>query len=499
MKKTIRVPLGELEIHPLVLGIKRFQPIQFMTFTMKHIGQKTAVIVVKRKGNYYIIDGGHRYYSAIEAGNIDTLECEVLDIPNSEIIDNRITYNQKMRVHLSEKCTNIEHMLGLMGNDQGKRNDLLGMQNINDDDEYGTAGKNKFEIACMQSGLDFSGRTLRKLMSVYEYEKTDDSLGLIEGIDNGTYKIDGAYNLMLSSKNKDDKKNTKQKIKIDALNTDVWFKVFEQSSVDLSNLKKYRPQFAMFSPTYWTMKEYRNQGVMKYGQEPTLKEYLENCRKFIDALIEIMDENGIIVVVIGETYAGGYKSITTQYEMMLLDAGVEIIGVSEWVKSNPTPIIVEDFFRPANEKIFVCKMKGAKVNFNPKMKKTKEGKKMVKNSHKANDGSKRYFVQDEETIITNIITTPVFNSSEYKKYDPNFTHDAPCPMAVYDAFVETYTLPGMTCIDIHCGAGQGLEVFAQHGCNVIGVDIDPVSVEFCNKRMNMVLGERTKSELLQAA
>ena len=72
-------------------------------------------------------------------------------------------------------------------------------------------------------------------------------------------------------------------------------------------------------------------------------------------------------------------------------------------------------------------------------------------------------------------------------------------MAVYDAFVETYTLPGMTCIDIHCGAGQGLEVFAQHGCNVIGVDIDPVSVEFCNKRMNMVLGERTKSELLQAA
>lgn len=499
MKKTIRVPLGKLEIHPLVLGIKRFQPIQFMTFTMKHIGQKTAVIVVKREGNYYIIDGGHRYYSAIEAGNIDTLECEVLDIPNSEIIDNRITYNQKTKVHLSEKCTNIEHMLGLMGNDQGKRNDLLGMQNINGDDEYGTAGKNKFEIACMQSGLDFSGRTLRKLMSVYEYEKTDDSLNLIEGIDNGTYKIDGAYNLMLSSRNKDEKKNTKEKIKIEALNTDVWFKVFEQSSVDLSNLKKYRPQFAMFSPTYWTMKQYRNQGVMKYGQEPTLKEYLENCRKFIDALIEIMDENGIIVVVIGETYAGGYKSITTQYEMMLLDTGVEILGVSEWVKSNPTPILVEDFFRPANEKIFVCKMKGAKVNFNPKMKKTKEGKKMVKNSHKANDGSKRYFVQDEETIITNIITTPVFNSSEYKKYDPNFTHDAPCPMAVYDAFVETYTLPGMTCIDIHCGAGQGLEVFAQHGCNVIGVDIDPVSVEFCNKRMNMVLGERTKSELLQAA
>jgi cyclopropane fatty-acyl-phospholipid synthase-like methyltransferase len=58
----------------------------------------------------------------------------------------------------------------------------------------------------------------------------------------------------------------------------------------------------------------------------------------------------------------------------------------------------------------------------------------------------------------------------------------------------------MTCIDIHCGAGQGLEVFARHGCNAIGVDIDPVSVEFCNKRMNMVLGERDQNlEFKQAA
>ena len=499
MKKTIRVPLGELEIHPLVLGIKRFQPNQFMIFSMKNFGQKTAVVVVERKGLFYIIDGGHRYYSAIEAGNIDTLECVVLDIPNSEIIDNRITYNQKTKVHISEICANIEHMLGLMGNDQGKRNDLLGMQNIEDENEFGLAGKDKFEIACMQSGLPFSGRTLRKLMAVYEYEKTDDSLGLLDGIDDGTYKYDSAYKLMKSSEEKEDKKNTKQKIKAEAISADVWFKVYNQSSVNLSNLKKYRPQFAMFSPTYWTMKPYRNLGEMNYGNESTLKEYLDNCRKFIDALMDIMDENGVIVIVIGESYAGGYKSIITQYEMMLLDAGLEILGVCEWVKSNPTPVEVENFFRPANEKIIVCKMKNGVVNFHPKTKSTKEGKKMVKKSHKAKDGTNRYFVQAEETTITNIITTPVFNNSEYKKYDPNFTHDAPCPMAVYEAFVESYTLPGMTCIDIHCGAGQGLEVFARHGCNAVGVDIDSVSTDFCKKRMDMVLSERSDVELQLAA
>ncbi len=497
--ETTRVKLSELQIHPLVLKIKKYQPNQFITYSMKHFPKKTAVIVVLRNGIYYIIDGGQRYYSAIEAGNFEFLDCIVLNIPDSEILDTRITYNLKTKVHMSEKCFNIEHLLGLIGTNQGKRNDLLGMDKLNDDNEFGTAGKNRFEIACMLSGLNFSSGTLRKLMAVYDYEKKDSSLDLIEGIDSGKYSIDAAYKLMLSSIEKDDKKATKQKIKIEALNTDVWFKVFEQSSVDLSNLKEYRPQFAMFSPPYWTMKDYRNQSDMRYGQESTLLKYLGNSRRFIDALMEIMDENGVIVIIIGESYAGGYKSIITQYEMMLLDSGLEIIGKSPWIKSNSTPVILKDFFRPVDETILVCKIKGAEVNFNPKMKKTKEGKKMVKKSHKAKDGTERHFVQDDETVVSNVIITPVVNDSEYKKYDPEFTHDAPAPMAVYEQFVETYTLPGMTCIDIFCGAGQGLEVFARNGCNVIGVDIDPVSVEFCNKRMNMVLGERSESELQQAA
>jgi hypothetical protein len=176
MKKTTSFPLGDLQIHPKVLAVKTYKPNPFMTFSMKHSGQKTPLIIVERNDGYKIIDGGYRYYSAIEAGNIETLECYILDIPDSEILDNRISYNQKTKVHLSEKCINIEHMLGLMGNNQGKRNDLLGVQNMNDDNEFGTAGKNKFERACMESGLDFSGRTLRKLMAVHEYEKTDNSL-----------------------------------------------------------------------------------------------------------------------------------------------------------------------------------------------------------------------------------------------------------------------------------------------------------------------------------
>lgn len=497
MKTTIEIKLCELEIHPKVLSVKTYQLNKFMAYSIKHFGQKTEVVVVEEDGKYYIIDGGHRYFAAIEAGNIEYLTCLVLDIEEDEILNVRISYNQKTKMQISEICKNVEHLLGLIGNNQGRRNDLLGMQNMEDENEFGLAGKDRFEFACMHAGLDFSARTLRKLMAVHDFEKNDNSLMLLDGIDNGTYKIDAAFKLMQKSLKIDKKNAAKKQREIDTINENVWFKNFEQSAVDLSNLKEYKPNFAMLSPTYWQMKEYRNQGEMKFGQEPTLKQYLENCRKFIDALIDIMDENGVIVIVIGESYKGGYKSITTQYEMMLLDAGLEILGVCEWEKINPTPVVVENFFRPANEKIFVCKMPGAKIPFNPRMISTKSGIKSVKKSQKRKDGSQRFYVEDTERIITNVITTPVLNPWEYKKYDADFTHDAPCPMEIYDIFTETYTLPGMTCIDIHCGAGQGLEVFARRGCNAIGVDIDPVSIEFCNKRMNMVLGNEV--ELSQAA
>ena len=499
MKELKSIKVSELEIHPLVLEVKPAQSNEFITFSMQHFGQKTAVIVIERNGSYFIIDGTIRFKAAIDIGLIKELECEVLDIPDSEILNTRSTYHQKSKVHLSEKCNSIEYMLDLIGKSQGKRNDLLGNNNPDDENEFGTIGRDRFEIVCMKSGLEFSSRTLRKLMDIHFFEKENPSLNLIDKIDSGKLKIDGAHKLMKKGKIIETKNQLKKQRKIDTLNSNVWFKLYKMCSTKLFFLEPYQPKFAMFSPPYWEMKEYRNQGEMKYGQEQTLEQYLVNSKTIIDSLISIMDKNGVIVIVLGESYAGGYKSITTQYEMMLLNAGLEILGVCEWVKSNPVPTIIKDFFRPSNEKIFVCKMRGAEIQFTPKMKPTKDGKISIKNSHKAKDGSERHFLQDEETIISNIITTPVFNKSEYKKYDPKFTHDAPCPMEIYEIFVESYTKPGDTCIDIHCGSGQGLEVFARHGCNAIGVDIDPLSIEFCEKRLTMILGERTESDLQMAA
>ena len=150
---------------------------------------------------------------------------------------------------------------------------------------------------------------------------------MIDGIDSGKFKIDGAYKLMNSRIDKQSKKARRKQIEIERVTSNVWFELFEQSATDLSNLKHFKPNFAMFSPPYWKMRKYRNQSEIKYGQEPTLQQYLDNSKNIIKELMNIMDKNGVIVIVIGEAYKGGYKSITSKYELMLLDCGLEILGV----------------------------------------------------------------------------------------------------------------------------------------------------------------------------
>ncbi|CAM4378116.1 hypothetical protein EWU23_13515 [Cytophagaceae bacterium 50C-KIRBA] len=497
--QEVDIPIENIKPHTEIPLLNKEKKMDHIEYTMKRFGQVTPILGNFEDGIFYVVDGIVRLEIAKKLGH-KTLRCLPINISKEDVVKFRLTSNQRTKMSYSEIVKYAEHMLELVGKTQGKKKELLGFEDFDNEDHHGLVGKDRYELACHLLDLPIKGSSLRKLMDIHWHEeKDDDSLGLIEGLDNNLFSLDAAHRLVKKDKKIQEKNLFKEWRKNEISNQAVWSKIFHQSSDDLLNLKKYRPNFAMFSPPYWMMKLYRNQGEMKYGQESTLEEYIINSRKFIDALVEIMDKDGVVVIVIGESYSGGYMGVINEYENMLKSSGLEILGKCPWIKTNPTPTIVDKFFRPADEMIFVCKMKGGNPIFNPQMTPTKDGKKGIKKSHKAKNGSQRFFLQDEERVLTNVIETPVCNPTEYQKYDSNFFHDAPCPMEIYDILTQSYTLPGMTCIDIHCGAGQGLEIFAKWGCNSVGVDIDIESVEFCRKRMDMVLGSENSEELAIAA
>ena len=492
MSKSVEpIKVSEIEIHPAVKEIWQKKKVDFIKYTMSRTGQENPIFVVKRNDMFYVIEGVVRFLAAQEIPMVD-LDCIILDIPDNQVINQRLRLNQKSKTHIKETCYYVEHMLGLIGNSQGKKHELMGFEKFNDDEEFGLAGKDRYEIACYYTGLDFGPSTLRKLMKIYWLEKEDKKvakLGLLDFIDRGELSVDKAHNHLMKREKKIKDKEEREKRDYEGKSTNGWYKLFNKSSLDLSDLEDGSIKLAGFSPPYeGSMRSYRHQDELKHGQEKTTKEYIANGMRFCKALLPKLHKDGVVFIIIGEAYKGSYNSVVSRYELALREIGFDIMGVCQWIKENPTPVKLKEFFQPADEKIIVCKKMGGKPTFHPTLKQSEGGSGEIelKRSRDGKNGKSNYYMGGDGSCITNVITTPVFNHKEYKGIDPSFQHDAPSPKKIYEIFIETYSNPSDIFLDIFCGSGQGLDVALSNGRNAIGYDIDPLSIEFCEKRLNKI-------------
>lgn len=499
------IPLDQIEIHPVVKDTYREKDLSYMKFSMRIYGQQNVVIVTKRKDKYLLVDGVDRYILATTEPdlNMESLECMVVYIPDEEILDYRIRYNQKTKPSIEETCIQVEHLLGIIGFSQGKKREQLDLGNENLDADFELLGKDRFELACKLLNLDFKSSTLRKLMSVFYFETDPNNtkkLGLLGLIDKGDMNISKAYSKIKCVEGKDEEQEEMERLDYERKTVDVDYKLFSKSSIDLSDIPSNSVRLAMDSPPYWRILGYENQDEMLHGWEKTKEEYIENELRFRREIKRVLEPNGVMVVIIGDTYRDGYQGICRRLETALEDDGWRILDSATWVKSNPNPHPVDDHFIPGSEKIIVCcKSKDEKPVFHKVTKASADGKAGLKKSVKSKDGTQNYYYSDGNSCITNVFRTAGCNKEHFKKIDPNYTHPAPAPMEIYEPFIKAYTNPGSTFLEIFSGSGQGLEVGLRHGCNVIGYDINPVNINFCQKRLDMVLDERRGDELQMAA
>ena len=103
--------------------------VEFIKYTMKLTGQENPIYVVKRKDKFYVVEGVVRLVAAQEIP-MEFLDCIVLDIPDNQVIDQRLRLNQKSKTHIKETCYYVEHMLGMIGKSQGKKHELMGFAKL---------------------------------------------------------------------------------------------------------------------------------------------------------------------------------------------------------------------------------------------------------------------------------------------------------------------------------------------------------------------------------
>lgn len=498
--KNLKIRVSELEVHQEVTKTFKKKEMSIMEFSMNRFGQEQPITVVESNNKYFIIDGLCRFEIA-KKHNLETLDCTVVNLPIEEVLNTRIRINQKLKVDLEETCRNAEHILGILGDSQGKKREKLGFKDFDSEENFGLIGKDRYELTCMLLGLDFKASTLRQLMFVYwDWKSSDknDSDGVFEALNQGIIKIHKAHSLLKSKQTKDDRSKQIELQDYEGKISDVSYQLFNKSSLDLSDIPDGTLKLSIQSPPYFGLRKYRNQDRLTHGREEKVKKYIQNEIKFYRGLKPKLTEDGVLVVNIGETYRGGYQGVCSKLETALRKDGWKIIDVNIWVKKNPKSQPHKNRFLPSYERIIVCSLNEVET-FNDQYKPSSTGKSKIIRGTGLKNGSTGFSMSHEKSSIPNVIITSVFQKSEFENVDPTFKHDAPCPLEIYNIFIKAYSNPNDTILDMFSGSGQGILSAIRNGRNAIGYDVDPVSIEFTHKRLQVELNKRQEFKLQIAA
>ena len=206
--------------------------------------------------------------------------------------------------------------------------------------------------------------------------------------------------------------------------------------------------------------------------------------------------NGVVVIIIGETYRDGYQGVCTKLETALEKDGWYILDVNTFVKTNAkaTPHVAR--FLNSKETIIVAGLKPAtETLFNDVTRPSSIGEFKVIPGSSRTTGGKGFSMASPESSITNVFIESVFQKSEYSDVDDEFFHQAPTSVNIYEKFILGYSNPGENVGELFLGSGSGLESAILNGRHGYGWDVDHESIDFCNKRLNKRLEEREQAKI----
>lgn len=490
MEKILTAPAAAFQVHPEVLKVFKKKNIDGMRFLIYQVGQQTPIDVVEIDGQLYIIDGVARF-ECINELKLPSVIYRVVDVEPEKIMEYRLFNNSRPERTFTEKCLLGKHWLDLIGSSQGKKRDQTRYAYSLDSESYEKFCKDKYQLVGALIGLGFKESTFRKAMKIFEdtYNPEGKSMyGILELLDAGEISIDRASKILAEHQTKEKSKQKTKQAKLSIAHSvcnsaERPYQLYNKSSMRMDEIREGSIDLIIDSHPYFRIRKFPNQDDIRHGEETNLTEYVENFRRFNEEKYRVLRPGGVLVTIIGETYTDGYKGVCTEAERVLRDLGFIIIDQVIWVKSNQRYAPHNLRFQNTKENIIVAYKPGAEPNFSPVMRQGSSNDNRIKKS-----STGLHYIPNEETCITNVITTSVYNWKELKSIDPDFHHEAPCVNTIYEIFIEAYSQPGDTILDGFVGTGT-IGLGLKTGRRVIGYDVDNESLEFCRKRFDHYLSE----------
>jgi DNA modification methylase len=492
--KTEISPL-KLSIHESIKDMKVNVDHSSMETSLKLFGFKDPIKVVSFEDEYQIIDGYRRWMAAQSLG-IKKVPIVVVDTSNvklESILSNSTQDRTALEIVLSIRC-----VLDELGSSQGKKRELI--EGLEEQDL-----KDRFTMVSKILGLNLSSVQLRKYITIDDFDKDPSNPlteSLIDKIDLGTLSVSRADNIVkrLIEEGKLNKElDTQLKCPIISNEYEIYhmdnkkaYTKIEDNSIDL----------LYFSPDYLGVKNYRN--VPKENQIGAL-----DINDYVDELVNQslhfikwkLKDTGVCVINVADVIINNQsQAIPQRVTLKMISGGVKFIQEVKWGKSNPIPLSNFKGFQPSTESILIFAKDEKKFIWNDYRNLNLEDQIKLKQTNKithVDSPNKKMvnFLNDEK--INDFFKTSVFRKNEFKDIDPNYKHQAPQNEQIPLFFILFFTKPGMKVCDLYGGSGTTGAAALKNGRSAVMFDLDPVNIDFMEKRFKMITESNFKNQVVK--
>lgn len=206
--------------------------------------------------------------------------------------------------------------------------------------------------------------------------------------------------------------------------------------------------------------------------------------KIAAELLRVLNEQGIIVWVVGDKIENGNKSLTSfRQAIYFQEHGFKIHDIMIYEKKN-TPFMRSNAYTNCYELMIVLSKKGLKT-FNPLMVGTKrEGYEMLISNKKADGINKKVLGKLNETKVRNNIWQYAVGLGGTTKDKIAFTHPAVFPEQLAEDQILSWTNEGDIVLDPMCGSGTTCKMAMVNNRRYIGIDISEEYCEIARRRLS---------------
>ncbi|MDB4151994.1 DNA methyltransferase [Flavobacteriaceae bacterium] len=491
--KTEISPL-KLSVHDSIIAMKVNVDHSSMEASLKEFGFKDPIKVVSIEDEYQIWDGYRRWMAAQSLG-IKQVPIVVVDTPNvmlESILSNSTQERTAVEIVLSIRC-----VLDELGSSQGKKRELI--DGLEEEDL-----KDRFTMVSKILGLHQSSVQLRKYISIDNFDKDPSNPlteSLIDKIDLGGLSVSRADNIV-KRLTEECKLNNELDIQLKCPIISNEYEIY-----NMDNKKAYTKiednsiDLFYFSPDYLGIKNYRN--VPKEDQIGAL-----DLNDYIDELVNQtlhfikckLKDTGVCVINIDDVIINNQsQAIPQRVTLKMISGGVKFIQEVKWGKSNPIPLSNFKGFQPSTESILIFAKDEKKFIWNEYRNLNLDDQIILKqamNKTYVDSPNKRVVDVLNDELVNDFFKTSVFQNSEFKDIDPNYKHQAPQNEQIPLFFILFFTKPGMRVCDLYGGSGTTGAAALKKGRSAVMFDLDPVNIEFMEKRFKMITEGKSKNKVI---